>query len=154
MSHLRLVKCIIEKLRTDTGVGSLVALTLHSSGDIRIARDRPPVKGKLPFLGVRVIQSIPLIGSDATHVKRSRVHFRCYSTSEIVANQIADRLDVLLDDKEGITSYYDFSGTDLSCRSGRWKSRDETDFDEETDAWNVLVEADVIWTPQQCPVAP
>lgn len=152
MSHLKLYKCIVEKLRTDTGVGSLVALTEHSSGDIRIARDKPPIKAKTPFLGVRVFVSVPLIGGGtATEVKRSRIHFQSYSTSELLVEQIADRLDELLDREGEATAYYDFSGTDVSVRSSRWKSRDLADVDEETDVWFVRTEADLIWVPQSCP---
>ena len=154
---LELVKQVIDTLRTDTGAGSLVSLTTHTGiapNGIRIARDSPPVKRRVPFLGVRVETTLPLIGVDATMVKKSRIAFRCYSTNEILAEQIADRVEELLDVRTGLDSaigYYNFSGSDISVRMSRWANRVGADFDEETDVWNSVVGADVIWVTQpQC----
>ena len=153
MSHKNLITALITKLRDDTGAGSLVALTGHNGTTIRIARDQPPMKERLPFLGVAVFVSMPLIGPDATHVKQSRLHFRVYDRIEIGAHDIMDRVDTLLDDKtsDANTGYYDFSTTDISIRQNRWVSRKESIFDEEKEVWEGLVEADVIWVNETCP---
>jgi len=147
MSKKLLVKYITEKFRTDTGAGSLVAITGHLITDIRIARDKQPVKEKLPYLGVMVFQSIPLIGSDVTHAQKSRIYAKGYAVSELVAVDIADRVEVLLKpEKSGaVTSYYDFSGTDVSIRDTRWKSTSLPDYDDKLSVWHVLVEFDITW---------
>lgn len=152
MSKKLLVKYVAEKLRTDTGAGSLVELTNHASNNIRIARDRQPTKEKLPYLGVLVFQSLPQVGSDVTHLQRSRVHFKSYSSSELKAVDIADRLETLLQpEKDGATdAYYDFSGGSISNRQTRWKSTGPPEFDEDVDVWKVLVEADLIWVNVAC----
>lgn len=154
----KLTLAIVDKLRTDTGAGGLVELTHHdasSPAKYRILRDQPPTKGKLPFLGVAIYQSTPLMDDGPSQVETARVYFHCYSTSDLTAITIADRLENLLHAKAEQLSltnvgHYDFSSSDISNRQTRWKSRDVPDFDDETDVWHVLVEADVIWIAEPC----
>lgn len=150
MSQKELVKQIAETLRLDA---TLVALVSHAATDIRIARDRPPIKAKLPFLGIRVFESNPLVDGDVTHFQTARIHFKAYGTDEIDVIDIADRLDLLLQPERSSASnaYYDFSGGNISTRSTRWKSRGLRDFDDEIDVWNEIIEADIVWVPQACP---
>ena len=149
MSKNLLVKQIVEKFRTDA---TLVVLTGHGTSDIRIARDKQPVKEKLPFLGATIFQSIPLISADVTHLQRSRVYVRSYAVYDYTAAEIADRVEVLLQpEKTGaVTSYYDFSGTNISNRDTRWKSTSLPDYDDKTGIWDVLVEFDVTWVNLTC----
>ena len=161
--QLQLNRQIVEKLRTDTGADNLVDLTKHGVGGVfRIERDTPEGREKRPFLGVSVFRSIPLIGSDATQVKKSRVFFHCVASNEIICEKIADRMEFLLHDETGEanTGFYDFSGpaipgyvtsaADISNRMTRWKDRNDAEKDQDTDEWEVRVEADVIWVDQPC----
>lgn len=156
----KLGKAIAEKLRTDTGAGSLVALTNHDAstvGGYRIAADQPQKKGDKPFLGFRIFQSFPLSPDGPTHVQKARIHFRAYSTKRLTSIQIADRIDHLLHARdEQVTfgtnvGFYDFSSSDISNRQTRWRSRDEVDFDDGLDIYMTLVEAELIWIDESCP---
>lgn len=151
---------IVDKLRTDTGAGSLVTLTTHDVTDprkFRILRDRPPVKGESPFLGVKIFQSVPLSDDGPSHIQVARIHFRSYSGKDLTAMQIADRVEHLLHARDEQVAdgtnigFYDFSSVSISNRQTRWKSRDVSDFDNETDTWMTLVEAEVIWVDEPCP---
>lgn len=150
MSRLRLIKSLVNKLSSDS---VLISLTGHdeASNKIRIARDSPPVKGKVPFLGVKVFASAPMLESDVTQLQVSRIHFLCHG-DEIRASQIADRVEHLFHDVSGNanTGYYDFSGPGLSIRSSRFKRRRGASYDQNTDVWTELIEADIIWTPESC----
>jgi hypothetical protein len=148
-------QAIVEKLRADTvATIGLVALTGHDQSKaegFRIARQTPPVKSRLPFLGVSIFTSIPLMDSDVSQLQRARVHFRCYGAKELPAIKLADRMEHLLHGRAEDVSvgtnrgYYDFSNSEVSTRSTRFKNRDLPDFDDDVDAWNVLVEADLVW---------
>lgn len=137
---------IVSKLRSDTGVGSLVALTGHSSSDLRIARDQPPVKARMPFLGVKMLVSTPL-EDEVSNFQRTNVEFRAYAASEKTCIQIADRVTNLISAKSltHVTGYYDFSGTSISNRMTQFRSRSTTMFDEESDVWTQIVTAELIW---------
>lgn len=154
MSQEKLLKQVVEKLRTDA---TLVSSTGHDptkSNGYRIARYEPPVKGRLPFLGVEMFISTPLMLSDVPQLQVSRFYFHCYASSELTSIRIADRMEALLNPEEAVstanTEYYDFSGTDVSNKMTRFKRR-EREFDEDTDSWNDIVEADIIWLNQPCP---
>jgi len=148
----KLLKQVIEKLQLDTGVDSLVTLTRHTEKDRRIARDEPPTKGKKPFLGIAIPYTGPL-NTDTTFIKRSRVEFIAYG-EELSCIRILDRLEYLLDDKDGQPtnkSYYDFSGDDISTKQVRFKSRVGVTFDGLLDVWTGRIEAEVIWSVLACP---
>ena len=148
----QLIKQIVEKLRTDSGAADrLVELTKHRSNRIRIGRNMQPRKANLPYLGVEIEQSIPLNPS-VTSIQVADVRFGCYSADELTAIDIADRIEVLLDDSTGTNrSFFDFSGSvsgDVRNKSTRFVSRDGIDFDEDNDVWSINVYADVIWDSQ------
>ncbi len=153
-----LLNAIATKLRLDTGAGSLVELTGHSSASpssYRISRDKPPKKGQVPFLGIAIYQSVPLSDDGPSEIQTARIHFRIYSTKELTGIQIADRIDYLLHARTEQTTatnvgHYDFSDSNISNRQTRWKNRDEQFFREDTDIWTLLVEADVIWVDEPC----
>jgi len=160
----KLYKAITDKLRTDTGAGSLVELTGHDASSptgYKIGRASPTTKEKDPYLGVKILQSLPLVeGGDVTHVQRARVAFHCSAKSELTAIRLADRIEKLLhwkvedDAARKPDGFYSFSNTDISTRSVRFKARTpEPDFDEDSDVWTDSVEADVIWVSQPCPAS-
>jgi len=152
----QLIKQVIDKLRTDSGAADrLVELTKHRTNRIRIGRDKAPRKDHTPYLGVMVMSSVP-INESVTSVQTARVRFTAYARDELTVFDIADRIEILLDDESGTNiSYYDFSGSssgEVSTRSTRFKTRAEPEFDEDTDVWSILVEADVIWASKPCPL--
>jgi len=138
------------KLRTDTGAGSLVTLTGHTIIKLRIARDRPPIKGDKPFLGITIVDSLPMLGPDVTHLQRSIVRFKCYAAVELTSIKLADRIEFLLHDSDP-TSFYDFSGNGISNRMTRFRQRFDREHDEDTDVWNSMVDANLIWLDTSCP---
>jgi hypothetical protein len=153
----KLLKSIVAKLRLDTGTDSLVARTNHSSSNIRIARDRPILKSETPYLGVFVSQSVPVMGDGPDILEQARVHFRAYAAKELTSMQIADRLSYLLQgwsqhSASPNTGYYDFSSVSdgISNRHTRYAGRDGQLFNDKTDVWNTLIEADLIWTNKAC----
>ena len=154
----KLVLSIVTKLRADTGSGSLVDLTGHTSSKHHISRGRPKVAERSPFLGVVINESVPLVPMSITHLQKARVHFWCSAKSELTAIRIADRLEALLDWKvedDGARSpvgFYDFSSdpNGIQNRSTRFKNRDEPIHDADTDSWEILVEADLVWLDQPC----
>lgn len=151
-------KAITDKFRADSGDPSyLVELTGHSATNLRIGRNQPVSKGESPFLGISIFTTTPVSADGPSHVMLSRVHFRAYSAVELTAMKIADRLDDLLharaEQVAGRTNveFYDFSDSNISNRQTRWKNRDVSDFDDDTDVWMVLVEAELIWLDTPCP---
>lgn len=148
----QLIKQVVDKLRTDSGAADrLIELTKHRSNRIRIGRDMQPRKGNLPYLGVSIMSSIP-INVSVTSVQIAAVRFSCYSTTELTAIDIADRIEVLLDDSSGSNrSFFDFSGSvagEVRNKSTRFSSRDGIAFDDEKDVWSIFVYADIIWDSQ------
>jgi len=151
----QLIKQVVEKLRTDTGgADRLVELTKHRANRIRIGRNFAPRKDNTPYLGVSITASTP-INENATFIQTARLRFNVYARTELTAFDIADRIEVLLDDESGTNkSYYDFSGSlvgEVSTRSSRLKERSEPELDNDTEVWNIFVEADVIWASSPCP---
>mgnify|MGYP000682543477 CR=1 FL=1 len=154
----KFVAAIATKLRADTGADSLVALTKHDASNpnqFRISRDKKVGKGETPFLGVLIFQSVPLMDDGPSHVQKARVYFRCYATEELTTIQIADRMEHLLHGRDeqqspGLTNvgYYDVSDSSISNRQTRWKGRSEPDFDDDTDVYMVLIEAEMIWVDE------
>lgn len=154
MSKINLVTALVEHLRLDVGVGSLVALTGHTVTQMKIARDSPPVKGRTPFLGVAMPVSMPLMGVYVTQVQRGTAYFYCQSKDEVLAEQLADRIEYLLHNNTITTvntDYYDFSNSDVSVRGNRFVSRIGSDFDAKLEVWLAEVRAEVIWTNTSCP---
>ena len=151
----QLLKQIVEKLRTDSGgADRLVELTKHRTNRIRIGRGFAPRKDHTPYLSVSITASTP-INESATFIQTARVRFTVYARTELTAFDIADRIEVLLDDESGTNrSFYDFSGSsagEVSTRSSRLKERSEPELDGDTEVWNIFVEADVIWASSPCP---
>tara|TARA_R100000152_G_C6678678_1_gene113105 strand:- start:167 stop:508 length:342 start_codon:yes stop_codon:yes gene_type:complete len=110
-----------------------------------------PRKGNLPYLGVSIMSSIP-INTSVTSIQIAAVRFSCYSTTELTVIDIADRIEVLLDDSTGSNrSFFDFSGSvsgEVRNKSTRFSSRDGIAFDDEKDVWSIFVYADIIWDSQ------
>jgi hypothetical protein len=147
---------IVTKLRADTGAGSLVTLTGHSATKLRIGMDKPVKKGETPYFGVAVFTSVPVSDNGPSHVQVARIHFLAYSTKPLTATQLADRIEHLLharDEQDAgrtNTEFYDFSSGIISNRQTRWKRRDQGIYDDDTEVWKVLVEAELIWLDEPC----
>ena len=152
----KLYKAVIDKLRADTGAGSLVTLTGHTAAEPHIARQFPKVRERTPFLAVWVARSLPLIGADATAVQNAVVDFVAYDKDELTAIRIADRVEELLHAKtlDANLGYWNPSNSTVSVRQTRFMERRGPDFDQETDTYDVLVEAALVWVGQPCPAAP
>jgi len=149
MSQKLLIKQILTTLRSDT---TLCSLTGHSSTNIRIARDSPPVKARTPFLGVSIFDSFPLLVVDVSNLQRARVWFNCYAAVELTVIDIADRVENLFHtNSANNTNYYDFSGGGVSTRMTLFRSRKRTEYDDKTDVWSTLLQADAIWVNSACP---
>jgi hypothetical protein len=156
--NLNFLNAVVATLRGDTGAGSLVTLTGHASGKIRIARDKPIVKAATPFLGVLALETVPVSDDGPSQIMQSLVQFRCYSTSELTAIRLSDRMSHLLHarDEQSVSGqtnrgYYDFSDSNVSNRQTRWKSTSFPDHDSDVDVWTVTVEASVLWVDNPCP---
>jgi hypothetical protein len=147
----KLYKAVIAALRADTGAGGLVPLTGYTAANISIGREMPIVVGRTPFLAVRISRSTPLVGVDVTKLQQATLEFHAIDTSELTAIQIADRLEELLHASDDNTSYWNPSNTDISCRQSRFRNRVGPMHDEDTDTWDVLVEASLIWVGTPCP---
>lgn len=151
----KLISAVVTKLQADTGAGSLVTLTGHTSAESHIARSKPLVEKRSPFIGVSAYGT-PFMGPDVTTVKRSVVIFEICangSGAELTVLRICDRLEYLLDGPSPATnrSYYDFSDASINTKQVRLKSRGNTYFDEELDVWAAVVDANVIWIGEPCP---
>jgi len=136
----------ITALRADA---ALVTLTGHTATSFRIARASPPVKGRSPFLGVLIPQSLPLVGKDCTRLQQAELDFYCHG-SELQSLRIADRVEVILNPETTVASYWDFSDTNVSVRQSRFRSRQGPMHDEASDIWSVLVVADIVWINESC----
>jgi len=147
----KLYKAIITALRADAGAGGLVSLTAYSATNLSIGRETPTVRERTPYLGVLISRSAPLIGADVTKFQRATVEFRAIARSELTAIQIADRLEELLHASDDNVGYWDPSNDDISCRQSRFRNRVGPMYDEDTDTWDVLVEASLIWVGTPCP---
>lgn len=150
-----LYRAIINVLRDDVGVGGLVDLTDHSIYTVngyKIGRKSPTVKGRLPFVGVHILTTIPLLPSDVPQLQNSMVDFYCSANTELTAIRLADRIEYLLHAESygANTGYLDFSDEYIDVRSTRFKLRRGTDHDEKTDVWEDLVRARVIWVQRPC----
>jgi hypothetical protein len=151
MAHKNLYKAIIDTLRADTGAGSLVAMLDYSTSNYSIARDSPIVKEKTPFLGVSIVQSVPLIESATAKLQQAEVELKAHARSELTALEIADRVEYLVHESlADDTSYYDFSDTNVSTRQTLFRSREAPYFDDLADVWSVQVVLDVIWINEPC----
>ena len=152
MAHKNLYKAIIDKLRTDnSGADSLVSLTEYSVSNYSIGRDMPMVKDRTPFLGVKIVLSVPLIEEATTRIQTASVELVAHARSELTALKIADRLEYLVHETQtSDTEFYNFSDANVSNRQTMFVSREAPNFDENTDVWSVQVELDVIWINQPC----
>jgi hypothetical protein len=152
MAHKNLYKAIIDKLRADTGAGSIVDLTDYSTSNYSIARDMPTVKERTPFLGVNIPMTVPLIGDGATtRIQNAEVELKAHARSELTALKIIDRLEYLVHETiVSDTSYYDFSDANISNQQTVFRQRESPYFDDDTDVWSVQIILDVIWVNQSC----
>lgn len=142
------LKAIADKLRTDTGVGSLVTLTSHTASNIRIAAESPKIAARYPFLGISDEVSFPKISnSPATEYKETTIKFSCVDTNKINAIDIADRLEVLLhiagaDQHE---KYYTVTDSNIMNCMTKFITRVKPVHDEDIDSWTVEILADFTW---------
>ena len=109
----KLYIALVTSLRSDSGGGSLVALTGHSGSDIRIARSIPKGRAaKYPFLAVGHVVTVPAFLNSITHRKVSTFELVSMVKAELLCIQIADRLDVLFH-KAGAAEHAQQQETDI-----------------------------------------
>jgi len=122
MSDVNFLNALLTKLRTDTGVGSLVTL---AGSTARILRTPEPTKLTIPTVGVRILAETDLV-KDMTGWKTYSVRITSAATKEVNAMALADRVMYLFDDVTGSEtnrSFYDFSDSNCNVRSTRWGRR-------------------------------
>lgn len=143
---------LVSALRADTGVGSLVELTSHSSGDLRIARGKPDRQGKLPFLGVRQFTSAPALVEAVASYRVSIVQFSCLAEKDLPALKIVDRIEHLLKASGNLTDrdVFSFSDSNLTSKQVRWLRTEEVEKKDETDSWQYDVFAEFHWIDVPC----
>ena len=126
---------LVTSLQTDTGAGSLVSLTGHTTKNPKILRGRPPKVGEMPFLGVCHFPSTPLI-REHTFVKRYIVSLISFAGKDINAILLADRVEVLFHKmNEDNNAYYDFTNEDVKVYSALWKARTRAVKDDDLDCY-------------------
>jgi hypothetical protein len=124
---------LVASLQTDTGAGSLVDITGHTTQDKRILRGYPPKNGNFPFLGVIPPSSVPL-AKDTTFVKRYYVSIAAFSGKDHIAIQLADRVEFLFHKLSGAANgYYNFTSSNIIVYSTRWRSRIRAQKDDDID---------------------
>lgn len=139
-------KALGDKLRADTGAGSLVTLTGHSSSDIRIEHASRDAIAKHPML-VYSGTTYPFINSATTVPKYTEVEFLCETTTRLTCDGILDRLGVLLDraDQAEREQKYDITDTNIRNLWTRYLSRSSTMRAEDRDVWFGTVTAGFNW---------
>lgn len=135
MSRSVVIEALLTKLRTDTGAGSLVALTGHTSSAQRIVWAPKRVVAQYPALGVHIQAAIPL-NKEVTTYQTYFVHLTAYGKREPDAIRIADRVERLFHNVGGSNrSYYDFSGSTIAVKSTRFVRRTQIKYDNDLDHW-------------------
>jgi len=138
------------------GAGTLVALTTNDDAakDFHIGRNSPQAKERKPYLGFDIRVSTPAIADSMTRMQRAIVEFNCITHKDLLAMQIADRLEYLLHQEaiDDNRAYWNVSDANVSNRQTDFISRDQPEYDEETDSWMVTVVAALWWINQPCPV--
>ena len=148
---------IREALVDDTGAGSLVTLTGNSDTPpiaLHIGRNSPQAKQRKPYLGFDIRTSNPAIDDAMTRMQKAIVEFNCIAEKDLLAMQIADRLEYLLHQEaiDDNRAYWDVSNADVSDRQTDFLFREQPEYDEEVDTWMVTVVAALWWINQPCPV--
>jgi len=140
-------------------VGDATLVTLTGNSDtapiaLHIGRNMPQVKQRKPFLGFDIRESIPGILDAMTRLQVATVEFNCIAEEDLLAMQIADRLEYLLhrEDSDNNTAYFDISNANVSNRQTNFLSREQPEYDEDVDYWMVTVVAAFWWINQPCPV--
>jgi len=138
---------VVAAMQADTGAGSLVALTEHTSADWRLFSGKAVGDPKYPCISARGLPTVPAVTDSQTVVKTTPVMFDCIAKTRLLATQIADRLQVLLDQKSAAenVSYWSITTTDVRNKWTKFVSREDTDHDDETDTWTVTVTANFEW---------
>jgi len=154
----RLQEAIVDKLSSDSELVNLTndglpdsVGTLHHIG---VLLNEPALKDRLPFLGVVVLNSEPLIfNGGRLNLERTDVGFLVFSRDECLGTQIADRVQSLL---TGIGSgdcnrgFYSFSNDYIRNLSTEYTSRMRREFDKVLDVYEEIIEAVLVWSPIPC----
>lgn len=147
---------IREALVGDNGAGGLVELTGNSDIApiaLHIGRNTPQAKQRKPFLGFDIRESVPAIIGAMTRLQLATVEFNCIAHKDLLAMQIADRLEYLLhrEDADNNVAYFDISNANMSNRQTDFLSREQPEYEEDVDTWMVTVVAAFWWINQPCP---
>ena len=149
MGQEHLTAALVKALQADTG---LVLLTKHTTTNIRIGKDMPPVAERTPYVGVKVVTSPPLIPDTVTQLQNARIQFKAVSKEDLTATKVADRLEALFHaaSKASNLGYWDASDGTVRFRSFRYVNRQGPEYDVELKVFTVTVEASCIWLDQAC----
>ena len=115
-----------------------------------IGRDTP-IKKATPMIGIRGYRASPIMGAYITYIKESFLVITAYSTSEVEAIKLADRVEELFHDADGgNTGYFDFSTDEIHVYSSRYSNRPQEAYSKDPNFWACPVIVSVIWRPAGC----
>lgn len=153
VGELDLVDALVKSLRT---VPNLVSLTSYSATtNISISRSSQDIPSKLNFIGVDIEESVPLLKSYTTFLKKSLICITCISKSEITCLRMADEISAIFDVKDdalGNRAFYDFSDDILTVKNSIFYSAGNKQYNDKTDKWSKEVYILVLWIPEACTV--
>ena len=164
--QVELIEAVCTKLATDTGVGSLVALTGHNPSNpdrgIRIGRKLPPLRSRVPYVGVSIRASRLISDSSISHIQLGRLELSindCGDGADLSILRIGDRIEGLILGLVGTGKppggpddlwYYDPSNNEVRVLSFRWFSRSKIFEEEDSDIRSQNILVDVIWHCLPC----
>jgi len=153
-AHQYFLNPVVTKLIADNAASpNLVSLTGHttSANGQRIARWKPPIKARVPFLGVRIDATFPVLFDALTAYKKSIVEFEVASSAELDGIKITDRIEDLLK-AAGNTdlAYFNVSDDNVNNKQTRYMRTELSEYDEDTDVWLASVWAEFHWIDVPC----
>lgn len=162
-----LMEALAIQLASDTGAGSLVALTGHNATNpdrgIRIGRMKPPLRERSPYVGIALRSSRLPSADDVDVIKQGRFTLTtnvCGDTADLTVLRIGDRIEGLLKGEVGPSApggvppaswYWDISSPEVRVLSLRFFSRSRIFEEDDTDIRSQNILADVIWHCVPCP---
>lgn len=135
-------------MSSDTGAGSIVSLTGHTSSSPRLFRAMIPAKERVPCITFECDLSAPYIEDSTQTIMETMVVFGCWAYNAGDSIELADRLMYLLMQDFGCggpTEGWNISDSNVNCLSTRFRSRDEVTFSQEYDVWGIIVRAEFRW---------
>jgi hypothetical protein len=137
---------LADKLRADTGAGSLVTLTGHGVGAIRISLETPDLPAAYPRLVFSEGVTTAQIDEGPSVINRTIIRFTCKGSLSNVAD-ILSRLKTLLDAEGALQhdGYYDISNDDVCNLWTQFLRMTEITHDTDIDQYSGTITARFIW---------